>query len=1041
MISKDFRKHMLGAGSALRVLAMVGAGVAATSFAIAPAAAQDYTNITASGRVISTEGEGIPNATITIVSNDQGFSRTVTTDSSGAYRIPQIPAGSYTFTVTAGEYETFTDTKVTLTPGGSANQFALAPIGGSGNVIVVTAGRVETVDFERTTTGAVINVADTAARVPVGRDLTSIVELSPGVASGDSAFGSLPSISGASVSENAYYVNGLNVTDFRKGLGSATVPFDFYETVEVKNGGYQAEFGRSTGGVVNAVTKSGSNDFHGSVSFNFEPDALRSDSPDTRNPLNSDSLFIDNSLDSRERYDTVAQLSGPIIKDRLFFYGIYNHRNVESAGGSATANRYDVTKTTDPFWGGKLDFVPFDGHRFEATYFNSEGTQRTSSYNYNPETDVVSDFISSSDLEYGSENYVGRYTGNFTDWFVLSAAYGKSKLRDNTVPSDQSTPLVIDNRSQVDPTANGTPRSIANPSNIVEIALDEREFYRIDADLFVDLLGQHHFRFGYDNESLNSDNRVLYTANVAYNIFVAEPGDLFAPVGTQYVAGRTFISGGQFATENEAFYIQDNWSLLNNRLQVQLGIRNDRFTNKDADGNVFYSSGDQWGPRAGFTFDVFDNQRAKLYGSFGRYFLPIPSNTNIRLAGAEFDLTRYNTFGGLNADNTPIVGAPLLFAGADSCFDTNVLNCENISDGTANPTEALVSKTLKPQSIDEYILGGEMQVGDKWKFGLYGTYRSLNRSLEDAAIDAAVQAYCAREALDCTTSGGSEIWSGFHQYVLINPGDAATITLSDPVNGETELRTVEFSAEDLGYPAAKRTYKAITATFEREFDGVFSLAGSYTYSQTKGNIEGGVKSDNGQDDSGITTDFDQPGFSVGSFGFLPNHRAHNFKAYGSYQLTDWLMLGANASVTSPRKFGCIGRVPRLVDPFAGAYGAAGFFCNVDANGEVISDPTGFTTRNPFPGPGATTTLVSTPRGSQFESDWSTELNLTAVVKLPTDDFDASVRFDVFNVFNSAAQLDFEERGTLGNGSPRNTYRLPTGYQTPRSVRISLNVGF
>ncbi|GGD56517.1 TonB-dependent receptor [Croceicoccus mobilis] len=1017
----NLRKRALSAGSALNALALVGAGAGVAAIAAAPAHAQDYTNITASGRVVSVDGTPVSGATVTVVSDDQGFSRTATTDGSGTFRLVQLPPGDYTVTIVANDYETYSES-IALSQSSAANQFALVPSNYAGE-IVVTAGRSKIIDFERTTTGLVLDVAELAQRVPVARDLTSIIELSPGVSAGDSAFGNLASISGSSVSENAYYVNGLNITDFRKGLGSATVPFDFYETVEVKNGGYQAEFGRATGGVVNATTKSGSNEFHGSVLFNYEPDDLRSDSPDTRNPLTGDSLYIDNSLDNRERIDTVVQLSGPIWKDRLFFYGIYNHRDVKTGGGIATANRYDETTTDDPFYGGKLDFVPFDGHRFEGTYFNTEGVQTTKSFAYDPETDEIGDYLSSELLEYGSENYVGRYTGNFTDWFVFSAAYGKSKLRENTVPQDQTTPYSVDNRS-------GTPLVIGNPSAIIEIAEDEREFYRFDADFYVDFLGSHHFRAGYDNEKLTSDNRVLYTGNVVWNYFTAGADDNYAPEGTDYASGRTFISGGIFQTENEAFYIQDNWSLLDNRLQLQLGLRNDRFVNKNADGDVFYASGDQWGPRLGFTLDAFGDQRTKVYGSFGRYYLPIPSNTNIRLAGAEFDLERYYELDGVNADGSPILGDALIgFDGSAPCYDTGIDQCENISDGTAVDTRAAASQDLKPQSVDEYILGGEVRVGDRWKFGLFGTYRSLNRSLEDAAIDAAVNAYCDSEGLDCTNSNGSDIWSGFHQYVLINPGDPQTITLSDPVNGESELRTVSFSAEDLGYPAAKRTYKAITATFDREFDGVWSLSGSYTYSQTKGNIEGGVKSDNGQDDSGITTDFDQPGFTYGAYGYLPNHRAHNFKIFGAYQATDWLLLGANAKVSSPRKFGCIGRIPSSVDAYATLYGGYAWYCNVDDNGDIITSGSV---------PSGTTTL--TPRGSRFESDWLTQLDVSAVVSLPTD-FDAKLRLDVFNVFNSKAELDFEERGTLSNYQPRNTYGLTTGYQTPRYVRVQLQVGF
>lgn len=1024
------KKSALRGASCLQALSLTGLAVSAIAIS-APATAQDFTNVTASGRVVSTSGEPVAGATVVLVSNDQGFSRTTTTDASGAFRIAQVAPGTYTVTIEANGFDKLTDPAVVLTPSSSANQFALAPAGGGGNEIVVTAGRTRIIDFERTTTGAVVNIADLAQRVPVGRDLTSIIKLSPGVASGDTTFGDLASISGASVAENAYYVNGLNVTDFRKGLGSATVPFDFYETVEVKNGGYQAEFGRATGGVVNATTKSGSNEFHASMLFNWQPDELRSDSPDTRNA--HDELFVDNSLDKTDRKEVVIQASGPIIKDHLFAYGIYNFRKVETAGGVATADRYDVLKTNDPFWGGKIDFVPSDGHRFEATYFNSEGVQNTDSYDYDPETDAISDFISREVLEYGSENYVGRYTGNMADWLVVSAAYGKSKLRENTLPVDTARPYVLDNRQN-------PPAIIGNPSNIIEIAEDEREFFRADTDWFFDLFGSHQVRAGYDREKLTSDNRVVYTGDVAYQYYTAASGDIYAPVGTDYVSTRTFISGGNFSTTNESFYIQDNWSLMDSRLQLQLGLRNDRFVNKNADGEAFYSSGNQWGPRAGFTFDVFNDRQAKLYGSFGRYFLPIPSNTNIRLAGAEYDQTAYNVLNGVNADGTPILGAPLVgFNGSGACYDTGIQNCELISDGSANPTNSLVSETLKPQSVDEYILGGEMRFGPRWKFGLYGTYRKLNESLEDSAIDAAVLDYCDAEGIE----GCDEIWTGFHQYVLVNPGSDVTVQLSDLINGESTYRTVSFSGDELGYPKAKRTYKAITATFEREFDGKWSLQGSYTYSQTKGNIEGGVKSDNGQDDSGITTDFDQPGLTVGSYGYLPNHRAHNFKVYGAYQLTEWLLLGANAQVASPRKFGCIGRVPRIVDQFAGAYGAEGWFCNLDGDGQVISDPDtpGFVFRNQTVAQGGLTTLSPTPRGSQFNSDWLTELNLSAVFKIPTDKYDASLRFDVFNVFNSKAELDFEERGTLDNGTPRLEYRLPTGYQTPRYVRLQLQLGF
>ena len=83
----------------------------------------------------------------------------------------------------------------------------------------------------------------------------------------------------------------------------------------------------------------------------------------------------------------------------------------------------------------------------------------------------------------------------------------------------------------------------------------------------------------------------------------------------------------------------------------------------------------------------------------------------------------------------------------------------------------------------------------------------------------------------------------------------------------------------------------------------------------------------------------------------------------------------------------------------------------------------------------------TPRGSVFESDWQTQTNLSLVFKLPTDAFQGDLRVDVFNVFNEKAELDYEERGTLGNGRPRNTYGEVSRYQGPRSIRLQLGLRF
>ena len=1045
----------LKAGAAPFVLGL--ASLTATAGLIAPtsAMAQDFTNVTATGEVVGSDEAPIANATVTITSNAQGFKRTVTTDSSGNYRVSNLPQGSYSFEINASGYGSFTDPNVLLTQSTGGNSFKLfaADAAVADGAIVVTGARIRVSDFDRTTTGQVISVADVADRVPVARDLTSVILLAPGTSAGDTAFGNLPAIAGGSVSENTFFINGLNLTDFRQGLGSVEVPFEFYNTVEVKNGGVPAEFGRFTGGFVNATTRSGGNEFHGGVLFNWIPDSLNEDAKNT--------LIDQNDRDTGETITAIGHLSGPIIKDKLFFFGFYQNNFVKSGDTLLTTNpntvvsgvavapystglRREERKTTSPFYGGKIDFLPFDGHRFEATYFNSSFDRTLQSYGVvdingggydsrvDPDGPFVGAFRSTSLLQGGGENYIGRYTGELTQFLTVSAAYGKNKRRAVVGSTTPDYPFISDVSGNFSPALSG------NAINLVQASFDEREFYRADVDVFVNLLGEHHFKAGYDRENLTTNTTNSYTGNVAWTYTNSGPsGDVYVTTpNTLYVTGRTFVNGGVFKSRNEAFYLQDSWSLFDNRLVLNLGVRNDRFENKNVVGDTYYKSGSQWAPRLAFAFDPSGDKRTKIYGSFGRYYLPIVANTNIRLAGAELDYTRYNLVSGVNPDDTPILGAPVLgFADAVACPDTGIANCDVISDGVATPTEATVAKNLKPQSVDEFIVGIERSIGNGIRVGLYGQYRKLNESLEDIAIDASVLAYCTAQAI----AGCDDIWTGFHQYVLANPGSASQITLSDPLPGETTLRTVDFSASDLGYPKAERTYKAITATFDRDFDGKWGISGSYTWSESKGNIEGGIRSDNGQTDSGLTTAFDQPGLTDGAYGFLPGHAEHKFKVFGSYAPFSWLTLGAQFQAISPRKFGCIGRVPRQIDPFAGAYGAAGFYCNTDASGKVITDPA-FPFSNSS-NPAIPTTLKLTPRGSVFQSDWNIFTNLSAVIKVPSDVVKASFRVDVFNVFNRQGATDFRELGTQSNGRPRGDYGTPLAYQTPRFFRFQFGVEF
>jgi len=1004
--------------------AAVALPVAAVVVAPTAASAQDFSSGTLTGAVTDESGAPVAGADVEIRSEEQGFTRTATTDASGNFRAALVPIGSYVVTIQAPGYQAIAQSAQVSLGGTSSYAFALSPVSASGATalgdIVVTGAR-RSLDFNRTTTGLSVDLQELVEKVPVGRSITAVTLLAPGTAEGDSAFGNLPSVSGASVAENAYYVNGLNVTNFANFLGGSTIPFDFYRSVEVKTGGYSAEFGRSTGGVINTVTKSGTNDFMVGLHANWAPDSLREQSPDTYTSRNG--------LDEADATSYTVEIGGPIIRDRLFFYGLTEFRDNETSDSSITGVSTSVQKSDDPFYGVKLDGYITQDHRLEFTYFDTTRTTTLDTYAFNPATDETGAYQASTLGEFGGESWVARYTGTITDWLTISAAYGKNKDRDSTVQTSDAV-YAVDEISGT-PTR-VSPNQAGSSNSLVEL---EREFFRADADIYFNFLGDHHIRFGYDKEEnslLSMTQRVgphqgswFYHEAGAIDPLV-DGGNI--AVGEHYIENNIYISGGTFNGENEAYYIQDEWD-VNDRLTLNLGVRLDKFVLNNLVGEELTKFDSEIGPRLGFAYDPGADGRSRIYGFWGRYYMPIAANTASRMGGRELYFSEYfRTPAGYDpadypgtvpydANGLPIgLGAQIVgWADATACPEgpgfgtTGVAGCRVTSTGELYDATTQIGQNLESTMEEEIILGYERQFGDLWSAGVSFTFRDLKRSAEDIAIDAAVLDYCDAEGI----AGCDAIWTGFHQYVIHNPGNNLEVILSDPLPGETELRTVTLSANALGYPPIKRQYQALQFQFERANDGVWGIQGSYTLSKSSGNFEGYVKSDNGQDDSGATTDFDQPGLMDGADGLLPNHHAHTFKLFGSYALTDNLTLGANATLQSPRAYGCLGLHP--TDDFAGAYGVASWYCQ----GQL------------------------TPRGQSFSGEWYRNVDLSA--RYSMDDIlpfgNLVLRADIFNVFNFEEATDFRERGDLSSGLPDPNYRKPIAYQTPRYVRLGFDWQF
>ena len=1016
---------MIGGTALMALVAAPAVGLLAPSTAMA----QDLVQGAVSGTVETQSQTPVAGATVTLQSVSQGFTRTYTTDASGSFRAIALPQGRYTATITAPGFSSLSDVISVGSGGTTSVVFTVGSASGASTVddIVVVGVRTAVSDFDATTTGLTVNVEELSRNVPIARDAGAVALLAPGVTASDNAFGGIPTIGGASAGENTYFINGLNITKFRDFTGSSTVPFEFYQTLETKTGGYSSEFGRGTGGVLNGTTKSGGNEWEFGITAYWEPDALRSDSPDT--------YLAQNRFDEVETSDIIFDFGGPIIRDRLFIFGLVNFRDREfvNIGAPTTdpdfgagANGTRVT-SNDPFYGAKIDYLINDDHRVEFTYFSDEQTQETSNIFVDANGDYVGQFTPST-FEFGGSNWVARYTGIWTDWLTTSLAYGVNEYNEyNSSPGDAGA-LITDQNP-------GFPRrgiwGVGQPS----VNEDERTILRADVDIYADFYGAHHFRFGIDQEKLESYQALDYSGS-GYNY--CRPGGITPTIAcTGQVTGgiwyryerlvggqptrvriRAYDNDGGWKSTQNAYYLQDSWQVTD-QLTLNLGVRNEGFENENLAGVAFIDLQDQWAPRLGFTYDVTGDRTSKLFGFYGRYFLPVAVNTNQRLAGAEFfiqDRWMLDLSGGPNDTN------------ADGIHDTTdepilgtFVSGANFGDGTLKATNTSVDAEIDPMYVDEFILGYEQQMWDGWTLGVKGTYRELGTAIDDVAIDAAVLDYCDNVATDLTYTQCYSVWYGFHQYVLTNPGEDMVITLSGAdlsraTGGAiTADRQITLTADQLNYPEPERTYKAVEVSMEKSFDGIWGARFSYVWSESEGNYEGALKSDNGQVDPGLSQDFDQPGLTDNSYGFLPNHRAHSFKAFGNWQVTPALNIGANLIIQSPRKFGCQGVHP--TDFFASLYGPASWFCQG----------------------------VATPRGSVFESDWTKNLdltfayNLSEVFTIPGDSL--VLRADVFNVFGFEAETDYNEFGDLDATTPDPNFGRPTAYQSPRGVRLSVAYRF
>ncbi|ENN99402.1 MULTISPECIES: TonB-dependent receptor [Pseudoalteromonas] len=964
--------------------------------------------------------------TVTVKNPATGLERTLNISEDGSFRFASLPSGSYQIQILKNGAVVAEDSvRVSLGANAKAS-FDLAQVSDSGpEVIQVLGARISSIDLTTADSGLVITDAE-IDRMPINRDLTSVALLAPGAVKGDSAFGNTASFGGSSVAENACYINGLEVTNTRQGLGCGEVPFEFYDQFQVKTGGYSAKFGRATGGTINTTTKSGTNEWEFAAVVQFQPDSLQEEGSISRGNNGAGQIFRDESLDTDSKTDVTISAGGPLIEDTLFFYGLINPRDTESTytwGGDEFSpnDQYrneSASGGDNLFWGGKLDWDINENHRLSYFAYSNRRDIERSVYEYNNGT--VGDRIDGAILKRGGEAQSLSYTGVLTEDLVVTAMAGNIKTEYETQSENLVCPSITDSRGTANPITGCGAGGSFGANN------DENTQYRLDVEY---VWNDHEITFGIDYQERKSENISSPIGGHSYDYrtladngsWQADNGALTNNTGASldYVEDRIFDGGGSFESELTAYYIEDQWQVTED-FSVKVGLRIDEFDSWGTTGKLLTSFETDIAPRLGFTWDPTGTGDTKVYGTYGRYYLPVANNTIFRAASGVSDITTAYTYTGVDSQTGAPTGLTPL---ADTLGNGGIQNSQQVSGVPVIPEKDIFqAQEADPFSKDEYIIGIQQALNDEYTVGVKGIYREVATALDD---------YCGRYA--------------YPYCVMINPGDSSSWYSdgyywngtdwgdssfnNDGVPDSGSLTT--YSAETIGLPKANNEYTAVEFSLDYKADTIRYQFG-YTWARSVGNFEGAVKSDIGQADAGITQDFDFPAVMDGSQGYQPNDRRHTFKFFGSWEPMEDLTVGWNATLQSGRPKSLFGQGYPSTDPnLNGGWGDTFYIytneCpDTNGNGDCDQDEKIYEKHS---------------RGTNGRTPWVFNLDLSAAYDFTVSDIDMRASVNVFNIFNSQTESSLNEHYEQNEGEVNAYHDAAYSWQTPRYVRIGLEARF
>ncbi|MDQ4123422.1 MAG: carboxypeptidase regulatory-like domain-containing protein [Acidobacteriota bacterium] len=904
------------------------------------------------GYVKDPAGAVVPNVTVTVTSASEtasgttttgagaGFRRTITTNEEGFFRLLQVPPGTYNVvTSPTGGFAEARYENVTVAIGRNTQLDITVNPGTNVTTVDVSTADAPPVDTTDTSIQTTIN-AQKIELLPKSTGFTSLLRTVPGTRP-ESRSGGF-SVDGASGGENVFVIDGQEVTNYRTGTLNETynIPTQLVQEVQVKTSGFDAAYGGATGGVISVATRGGNNDFHGEFGLQFETPELNGNPRplltrfatgtvgSTSNPFVQTAEYFNPAKAGGVNFFPTSNLSGPIIKNKLWFYGSYSpqiygteletlyYTNAPAATRTfVTSERYSRKRTYEYAFA-RLDANPFNNLRLTGTYLwnpvvdkgglgTAQGFSNVGSNAISFGAVPTANFGGNIGILRGREltsRQGGRQNSNVvtvsgvytpTSNLVVDGRFSRGFLNEKL--GNYFVPQLVQIADCGSPAPPASFQCATTPANSVTVKdVSIRTSYEFSATYIFNALGRHELRGGYQRYTIFNDvqsgNNAIGQLRFNYGVPIStlQPGVTPTPGAIGSGSFRRTGTNGQGRNLSQGIFIQDKYQPIN-RLTLNLGIRiekEDLPSFNQYPSAVNFDWTDKIAPRLGFAYDITGDGKTRLFASYGKFYDRVKFALPRGLFGGDIFLEDYfeifpgETAGMFNINN--IVGN---FTGSSTCPSTGFITanarsrCQrnlrvNANEPGASPyTSGAVDPNLDPFQQTEFTVGAERQLSRNYVLRVRYTFKNVNEAVEDAGI---------------VNAQGSEA------YIIGNPGKGLHLETLQALGYNMSIRP-------------QRRYDGLEFVLEKRLSNNWYFNANYTYSRLFGNYTGLASSDEphlveGRLAPGVSRAFDLPfiGFTAEGQpdnGPLPTDRPHVFNIYGAY-IFDWMGSRSNSTEIS-----------------------------------------------------------------------------------------------------------------------------------------------